>query len=62
MSYFISFTDHGKNIYLNVSQINFVTSNRKGNAVIFDNQGNEFNLDEEFPNFMKRLNNLLGEF
>lgn len=60
MSYFINITDHGAKIYLNVNQINFVTSNRKGNAVIFDNQGNEFRLDEEYQTFVDRLKNILG--
>lgn len=60
MAYFINITDHGAKIYLNVNQINFVTSNRKGLAVIFDNQGNEFRLDEEYQVFVERLKNILG--
>ena len=60
MAYFINIVDHGAKIYLNVNQINFVTSNRKGLAVIFDNQGNEFRLDEEYQTFVDRLKNILG--
>ena len=55
MSYFVSFHDHGKKVYLNVNEINFVIESRKGKACIYDNQGNIFYTDETINEFLKKL-------
>lgn len=60
MACFISITERGEKIYLNINQINFVTSSKKGTAIVFDCQGNEFRLDEEYSVFVTRLKNILG--
>lgn len=61
MSYFVSFIDHGKKVYLNLNEINFIIESKKGKATIYDNQGNIFNSDEAIDEFLQKIKQFCEE-